>query len=37
MLYDYTDSTIYTINSVSDTNNFCSTYNHDNGYKGLKL
>ena len=37
MLYDYTDSTIYTINSVSDTNNFCSTYNHDNRYNGLKL
>ena len=37
MLYDYTSSTVYTINSLSDTNNFCNTYNHDNGYNGLKL
>lgn len=26
-----------TINSISDINNFCNTYNHNNGYNGIGL
>ena len=35
--YDSKHTLIATINSVSDANTFCNTYNHDNGYNGLKL
>ena len=35
--YDPNHTLVYTINSLSDTNNFCNTYNHNNGYNGLKL
>ena len=35
--FDPNYTLIYTINSVTDTNQFCNTYNHDNNYNGLKL
>ena len=35
--YDYNHSIIYTINSITDANQFCNTYNHNNNYNGLKL
>ena len=35
--YDSDETVIFTINSLSGTNNFCNNYNHDNNYNGLKL
>ena len=35
--YDPNHTLIATFNSISDTNNFCNMYNHDNRYNGLKL
>lgn len=35
--YDPNHTLITTISSVSDANTFCNTYNHNNGYNGLKL
>ena len=35
--YDSNHTLITTINSVSDANIFFNTYNHSNGYNGLKL
>ena len=35
--YDPNHTLITTFNSTTDTNNFCNTYNHNNGYNGLKL
>ena len=28
---------VYTINSITDANQFCNTYNHDNNYNGLMI
>ena len=35
--YDPEYTLIYTINSITDANQFCNTYNHNNRYNGLKL
>ena len=35
--YDPENTLIYTINSITDANQFCNTYNHNNRYNGLKL
>ena len=35
--YDNNHTVVATFNSISDVNNFCNTYNHANGYNGLKL
>ena len=35
--YDPNHTVVATFNSISDVNNFCNRYNHDNGYNGLKL
>ena len=35
-IYD-PNTIIATINSITDANQFCNTYNHNNGYNGLKL
>ena len=37
MEYDSNEPTIATFNSLSDVDNFCNTYNHNNNYNGLKL
>ena len=36
-LYDPNHTLIATLSSTTDTDQFCNAYNHDNGYKGLKL
>ena len=35
--YDSSHTLIYTISSLSNANIFCNTYNHANGYNGLKV
>ena len=35
--YDPNHTVVATFNSISDVDNFCNTYNHDNGYNGLKI
>lgn len=37
MVYDSNGTIVATFNSVSDVDQFCNTYNHDNKYNGLKL
>lgn len=37
MEYDPNETVIATFNSLSDVDNFCNTYNHNNNYNGLKL
>ena len=36
-LYDPKYTVVATFNSITDVNQFCNTYNHNNGYNGLKL
>ena len=33
----YDSDIFYTINNITDTDDFCNTYNHSNNYNGLKL
>ena len=35
--YDPNHTLVYTISSTSQADTFCNTYNHSNGYNGLKL